>query len=94
LRAEFWPAPLDALFDRSTVAAALNRSNAWLEMKATAGGGPPFLKFGRRVLYRKRDVLAWLDKNSISASSTSSYSSPDTLRKRKRAIRSEIEADV
>ena len=73
LRTEFWSAPADTLLDRSTTAAALNRSNAWLEMKATAGGGPPFLKFGRRVLYRKSAVLAWLEANSLPASSTSVY---------------------
>jgi hypothetical protein len=78
LRNDFWKSPDDALLDRRTTAAGLIRSNAWMELKATTGGGPPFLKCGRRVLYRKRDVLAWLEANSLQASSTSAYPQPAT----------------
>jgi hypothetical protein len=28
---------------------------------ATRGGGPPYHKFGRTVLYRWSDVLAWAE---------------------------------
>lgn len=27
------------------------------------GDGPPFVRFGRRVRYRRSDVLAWLEAN-------------------------------
>jgi len=73
LRNEFWVAPVEALLDRATTAAGLGRSIAWMELVATRGGGPSFLKFGRRVLYRKGDVLSWLERNSIPATSTSNY---------------------
>jgi hypothetical protein len=82
LRAEFWSAPAETLFDRSTTAAALNRSNPWLEKVATIGGGPPFLKFGRRVLYRKADVLSWLEANSLRAASTSAYPKTPSQKRR------------
>ena len=77
LRTEFWNAPLEALLDRPTTAAGLGRSVAWMELKATRGGGPPFIKFGRRVLYEKRTALEWLRAHSRQVSSTSAYSKED-----------------
>lgn len=62
-RSEFWNAPEEALLPRPVVAAGIDHSVSWLEAKATHGGGPLMHKFGRRVLYRKRDVLAWLAEN-------------------------------
>jgi predicted DNA-binding transcriptional regulator AlpA len=62
LRSEFWDAPDDAWLDRKTVAAGLGMSISWLEKLATQGNGPPYRKMGkRRVLYRKRDVVAWFE---------------------------------
>ena len=34
---------------------------ATLETKRTRGGGPPFIKQGKRVLYRRRALLEWMD---------------------------------
>jgi hypothetical protein len=74
LRDLFWSAPVDAILDRRTVAAGLNRSVSWLEQLATKGGGPEYLKIGRhRVGYRKRDVVSWFDSYVIRATSTSAY---------------------
>ncbi len=73
LRADFWAAPTNALLDRKTIAAGINFSVAWLEYKATAGGGIPFRKCGRLCFYTKFDVLDWLSKNSIYVRSTSEY---------------------
>jgi hypothetical protein len=55
---------LDALLTRAATADALNKagypiSRATLSTKATRGGGPPFRKFGQRVLYRWGDTLEW-----------------------------------
>src|SRR3954453_8547997 len=72
LRNHFWAAPEQALLDRRTVAAGLSRSTGWLELRATKGDGPPFLKMGtHRVLYRKNDVLAWFDVYAKRLTSTS-----------------------
>jgi len=41
-------------------AAYLGLSPKTLETLRTRGGGPPFLKLGRRVVYRKADLDTWL----------------------------------
>lgn len=33
-----------------------------LANKQCAGNGPPFIKNGSRVIYRTRELLAWLDR--------------------------------
>lgn len=38
----------------------LGLSPATLETLRTRGGGPPFVKLGRRVVYRQEDLKAWL----------------------------------
>lgn len=67
----FWTAPNEALLSRPTTAAGIGYSVSWLELKATRGGGPRMTKIGRRVLYRKVDVLAWLEINSRTVNHTS-----------------------
>jgi len=57
---DFWAADDQALFNRKQIAGVLRCSVSWLEQLATRGDGPLMLKFGRRVLYRKRDVLDWI----------------------------------
>ena len=60
----FIPTDQDALLPRDKFAAALTEagfptSAKTLATKATRGGGPPFQKYGPRVLYRWRTGLAW-----------------------------------
>lgn len=55
---------LDALLTRDQTAAALTRAGfptaaATLATMATRGGGPPYQKYGPRVIYRWGDALAW-----------------------------------
>ena len=77
LRDEFWAAPNEALLSRKVVAAGLSRSSAWLEALAMKGGGPEFLKCGsHRVLYRKKDVLAWFERYATRVISTSARGAP------------------
>jgi hypothetical protein len=61
LTAEFFGAPSGTLFDTRTIAAVRGCSMAKLERDRWAGGGIPFVKDGRMVRYRKRDVLVFLD---------------------------------
>lgn len=63
LRAEFWRADQNALLDRATVAAAHYLSLATMEALATKGGGPKYMRIGRRALYRKSDVVAWAEQS-------------------------------
>jgi hypothetical protein len=53
-----------ARLSRAQAAEALTRSGyqtayATLAVLATRGGGPPFEKFGSRVIYRWSDLLDW-----------------------------------
>jgi predicted DNA-binding transcriptional regulator AlpA len=54
-------APNNAVRKLSTLEAAalLGVSKAFLDKLRIYGGGPVFLKIGRRVLYDPRDVEAW-----------------------------------
>lgn len=75
LRREFAEAALEEFLTRRVVAPGIGYSQSYLELRATKGGGPPFYKRGRRVLYKKSDVLAWLEANSQRVTSTSQYPS-------------------
>jgi hypothetical protein len=65
--ANFIPDTLDALLTRGRTAEALTEAGfpvkaKTLATKATRGGGPPFSKFGPRVLYRWDDALSWAER--------------------------------
>jgi hypothetical protein len=60
------PAHPDALLLREQAADALTQrgyktSKATLATLATRGGGPVFVKYGPRPLYRLADLLAWAE---------------------------------
>ncbi|MCE3046042.1 DNA-binding protein [Legionella sp. 16cNR16C] len=63
---EFESAPHSALFNQQTIAAVLSCSTQLLERNRWAGGGVPYLKIGRKVLYRKSDVLNWASRIQVS----------------------------
>jgi hypothetical protein len=46
-------------------AALVRRSTRTTETWRRRGGGPPFIRLGRRVLYRKTDVELWLRQNTF-----------------------------
>jgi hypothetical protein len=70
----FWSAPASALFDQRVIAAVIGFSHAWMERKRLTGGGVPFRKVGRKCLYQKADVVAWLDQFEA-VNSTAEYPS-------------------
>ncbi len=57
----FASAPDYALFDQNMVALLRGCSNATIERDRWAGSGVPFVRQGRSVRYRKKDIVAWLD---------------------------------
>ncbi|QBR84723.1 DNA-binding protein [Legionella israelensis] len=61
---EFESAPQSALFNQQTIAAVLSCSTQLLERNRWAGSGP-YLKIGRKVLYRKSDVLDFLQQQKV-----------------------------
>ena len=78
LRREFAQAHPDERLSRAVTAAGMGYSQSWLELVATKGGGPPYFKCGRRVLYKKADTVAWIREHAQRVRSTSDYL-PDAL---------------
>jgi hypothetical protein len=70
---EFYDAPDQALFSQESVSAVRGCSIALSERDRLTGRGPPYLKLGRLVKYRKADVLEWINRHQT-FSSTSEYS--------------------
>ena len=62
---EFWAAPVSAFFGQVTIAAVCDCSTATLESNRWRGIGIPYRKVTGRVLYRKCDVVAWLEKHAL-----------------------------
>ena len=67
----------DSLLTRDRTAQALTEAGfpvkaKTLATKATRGGGPPYRKFGLRVLYRWGDALAWAERRLSAAYSSTS----------------------
>jgi hypothetical protein len=80
------PLPTDYL-DRRETAAELTRMglriSPWtLDTMATRGGGPAYVHFGRRVLYRWQDVLAWVEQRTSPACSTQAEHKAEDPRKK------------
>jgi hypothetical protein len=69
---EFWSAPPEAFFDQQVVAQVLRKSQAWAERARVFGNGPPFRRIGRSIVYKKADVVNWLDQHAT-VTSTSEY---------------------
>jgi hypothetical protein len=69
---EFWNAPMEAFFGQETVGPVTNKSIKTLECDRWRGAGVPFRKCSGRVLYRKADVVAWLESHKL-VFSTSEY---------------------
>ena len=58
----FWAAPPEALFPPRIIARVRNVSPSALERERWLASGPPYLKIRGRVLYRKSELLAWIDE--------------------------------
>ena len=68
----FWAAPLEAFFGQETVAPVINSSMKTLECNRWRGVGIPYRKVSGRVLYRKADVVSYLESYHL-VGSTSEY---------------------
>lgn len=63
---DFRNAPSDAEFTPETISLVYHLSLAWLQKKRCEGGGIPFSKpTAKTVLYRKSDVLEYMDNNRL-----------------------------
>ena len=61
----------DFLLKEDEAADLLNLSVRTLQAWRVRTAGPPFIQVGRAVRYRRRDLIAWIDANTIGASSGS-----------------------
>lgn len=68
-------APIPEFIPTKAVAKLTGRSPRTIEKDRLTGFGPPFYKFGRRVLYRADEVLEWA--NSCKRRSTSDFGQGD-----------------
>jgi hypothetical protein len=57
----------DALLTESQAADALNLSIRTLQAWRTKRSGPSFVRAGRAIRYRRRDLYAWMDVNTVSS---------------------------
>lgn len=63
---DFRNALLEAEFTPETIALVYHLSLAWLQKKRCEGGGIPFTKpTAKTVLYKKEDVLEFMDNNRL-----------------------------
>ena len=59
----------DALLNQTACSAFVGLADRTLERMRLDGTGPKFVRLGRRVLYRRRDVLAWVAANTHTSTS-------------------------
>jgi hypothetical protein len=77
LMREYELAPDSALFSQDTVAALRNCSIALIERDRWAGTGVRFVKTGRLVRYRKKDIREWLESHTAFQSTTQAQQNRD-----------------
>jgi hypothetical protein len=66
----------DVLLTPKEAATFLRVSQSYLDKLRVYGGGPKFLRFGRKILYRGSELSLWVEQRCFS--STSEYAaSPD-----------------
>jgi Helix-turn-helix domain len=57
----------DALLTEVQAADVLNLSIRTLQAWRTKRSGPSFVRAGRAIRYRRRDLYAWMDANTVSS---------------------------
>jgi hypothetical protein len=58
----------DALLKEDDAARLLSLSVRTLQAWRIRLAGPPFVRVGRAVRYRRRDLIAWIDANTMGSS--------------------------
>lgn len=57
----------DSLLTELQAADILNLSTRTLQAWRVRGSGPSFVHAGRAIRYRRRDLCAWMDANTVAA---------------------------
>lgn len=63
------PQDLDALLTEHQAAAFLSVTVRGLQGWRVRGGGPPIVRLGRLVRYRRRDLVGWIEKQTVANTS-------------------------
>jgi hypothetical protein len=75
----------DAILDVAAAALFTGLRPASLAKMRSVGGGPMFIKAGRKVLYRRSDLVEWLNRRRVRSTTEAHHSLPcrltDDLRK-------------
>ena len=56
----------ETLLDQMAVSRRLHKTESTIEKWRCTGDGPPFIKVGRKPLYRPSDIDAWLTARTVS----------------------------
>ncbi len=67
----------DALLVEIHAAELLGLSTRTLQAWRSTNRGPAFVRAGRAIRYRRRDLLAWIETNTIRTGRDSSERKPD-----------------
>ncbi|ENX57613.1 MULTISPECIES: hypothetical protein [Acinetobacter] len=70
---KYWAAPKDATFTPEVLAIVYKKSLPWFQLKRCTGGGIPFSKEGRTILYTKQDAIEYFSKQTHSSTSSAAY---------------------
>ena len=60
---------LDALLSEAEAGSLCNISRRTLANWRLRGDGPPFVKAGRAVRYRRRDLISWIESRTVHSTS-------------------------
>jgi hypothetical protein len=69
----------DTVFDAVAAASFTGLAVATLAKLRCIGGGPEYLKLGRKVVYRRTDLATWLNARRVSNTTESAISLPRRL---------------
>ena len=70
---KYWAAPNDATFPPEVLSIVYKKSLPWFQMKRCTGGGIPFSKKGRTILYTKQDAIDYFSKETHQSTSSAAY---------------------
>ncbi len=68
-----------AVFDAMAAATFTGLAVATLAKLRCIGGGPQYLKLGRKVVYRRSDLASWLDARRVANTTEAAISLPPRL---------------
>jgi hypothetical protein len=69
----------DTVFDAAAAADFTGLAVATLAKLRCVGGGPAYLKLGRKVLYRRSDLVEWLHARRVANTTEAALSLPRRL---------------